>query len=365
MREVRGRVRETREAREARALRVGEAWQAGPVPPRSRRPAAPPGTSWDAAELAPVVLVRGAEGLLADRAVARLLHSAREEDPEVEVTRIEAAAYDSGRLEMLASPSLFGEMRCIVADGVEACTDAFHDDVLAYLRSPAHDVRVILRHNGGQRAKKVLDAVPGAGFPVVVCEPLKYDTDKASFVSAEFARAHRRIEPGAVQALVRAVGSDLRELGAACSQLVADTTGTVTEAVVERYHGGRVEATGFKVADAAVAGHAGEALTLLRHAVGTGADPVPLVAALAVKLRTMAKVDATRGRSGYSVGELGMAPWQVDQARRALAGWSPEGLAAAITAVAAADAEVKGEGRDPVFAVERAVLRVVASRGGR
>ncbi len=348
-------------------MSVGGPWQAGPVPPsKTRRPSpAPAGIAWDAAALAPVVLVRGAEGLLADRAVARLLDLAREVDEHVEVTRLEAAAYETGQLEMIASPSLFGEKRCIVIGGVEACTDALIDDVDAYLRHAPDDVWVVLRHNGGQRGKRLLDAVARAGFPVVACEPIKRDADKAAFVSAEFARARRRVEPAATQALVQALGSDLRELGAACSQLIADTTGTVTAEVVGRYYGGRVEASGFRVADAALAGNAGEAIALLRHAVATGADPVPLVAALAVKLRTMAKVDATRGRSGHTVAELGMAPWQVDQARRALAGWSPEGLAAAITAVAAADAEVKGLGRDPVYAVERAVLRVAASRGGR
>ncbi|HEY5553336.1 MAG TPA: DNA polymerase III subunit delta, partial [Cellulomonas sp.] len=36
-------------------------------------------------------------------------------------------------------------------------------------------------------------------------------------------------------------------------------------------------------------------------------------------------------------------------------------LAAAITAVAQADAEVKGASRDPEFAVERAVLRVASA----
>ncbi|MGM0384971.1 MAG: DNA polymerase III subunit delta, partial [Actinomycetota bacterium] len=40
----------------------------------------------------------------------------------------------------------------------------------------------------------------------------------------------------------------------------------------------------------------------------------------------------------------------------------PESIAEAITAIAAADAEVKGLGRDPEFAVERAILRVVAAR---
>ncbi|WP_341358156.1 DNA polymerase III subunit delta [Georgenia sp. M64] len=328
------------------------------MPPTRRKPAV---LTWDQVALARVVLVRGTEGLLADRAVDRLLELAKEADPEVEVTTVDAAAYERGQLEMLASPSLFGEPRCVVVEGLESMSDPFLDDALAYLQAVPDDVWLVLRHRGGTRGKKLLDAVAAAGHPVVACDPVKRDADKADLVRTDFRRARRRIEPDAVQALVEAVGTDLRELGAATAQLVADTTGTVTTDVVLRYYGGRVEATGFRVADAAVAGRAGEAVALLRHAVATGTGPVPVVAALAMKLRTLAKVAATRGRTGVSVGDLGLAPWQVDRARRELDGWTPEGLAAAITAVAAADAEVKGLGRDPVFAVERAVLRIAAA----
>ena len=341
---------------------VARSWQAGAVPPKTRRPATA-GLSWQDAPLAPIVLVRGAEGVLSDRAVAHIVAQARAGDAGTEVSRLDAAGYETGQLQMLASPSLFGEARCLVFNAVESCTDALIDDVIAYLASPADDVWLVLQHGGGVRGKRLLDAVTKAGHPVVACEPIKRDADKAAFVQAEFKRAGRTVDIEAVQALVQAVGSDLRELAAACDQLIADTTGQITGEVVERYHGGRVEATGFKVADAAIAGNAARAISLLRHAVETGANPVVLVAALAVKLRTMAKVEAMSGRGG--AGGLGLAPWQVDQARRDLAGWGPEGLARAITAVAAADAEVKGLSRDAVFAVERAVLRIVAARGRR
>src|SRR3712207_9388364 len=104
-------------------------------------------------------------------------------------------------------------------------------------------------------------------------------------------------------------------------------------------------ATGFRVADAPIAGETGQAVALLRHALATGGDPVPLVAALAAKLRVLAKVAATRGRGSAATRDLGLAPWQLDRARKDLAHWTPEALAAAITAVAQADAEVKGAGR--------------------
>lgn len=339
------------------------------MPPSRRKPAGSGLSPLDleAIPLAPVVLVKGSEGYFVDAVTDHLLALARARDPEVEVTRFEAAGYQPHQLDVITSPSLFGELRHIVVDGVDATSDAFVTDALAYLatldREPG-EVTMVLRHTRGVRGKKLLDAIAAAGFPVVACEPLKRDSEKVDFVSARFRAAGRRASADAVRALVEALGSDLRELASGVQQLVEDTTGAITPDVVQRYYGGRVEATGFRVADTAIAGDGAEAVTLLRHALATGSDPVPLVAALAIKLRTLAKVAAMRGR-GVTAGELGLAPWQVDRARRELSGWTPEGLAAAITAVADADAEVKGESREPQFAVERAALRVAASRDGR
>jgi len=315
-------------------------------------------TTWDRVELGPLVLVTGPEDLLAERAVDRLVGLARAQDPQVEVTHVDAAAYQAGRLRVVASPSLFGEARLVVLENLQAATEEAMADVLDHLDDPAPEVVLVIRHSGGTRGRKLLDAIRAAGARVVACEPVKRDADKTTFATDELRRAGRRVQPAALRALVEACGSDLRELAAACQQLVADTTGTVTVEVVTRYYGGRVEATGFRVADAAAAGRAGEAVALLRHALATGSDPVPLVAALAIKLRTLAKVGAARGQGLDPVRDLGLASWQVDRARRELRAWTPESLAAAICAVAQADAEVKGGSRDPVFAVERAVLRI-------
>lgn len=316
---------------------------------------------WDEVTPAMVVLITGAEELLAERAAERLVALARERDPQVEVTRIDATAYGAGELRLATSPSLFAEDRVVIVEGVEKATDELILEATAYVAAPEQDVMLVLRHGGGQRGKRLLEAVRAAGHPVASCEPIKRDADKATFVTQEMRRAGRRMEPRAVRSLVDAVGSDLRELAAACSQLVADTTGVVSVEVVERYYGGRIEATGFRVADAAVEGSAGEAVALLRHAFATGVDPVPLVAMLAMRLRTLAKVSTVRGRGAEAERELSMAPWQLDRARKDLARWTPEALAQAITAVAQADTEVKGASRDPKFAVERAVLRIAGS----
>jgi DNA polymerase-3 subunit delta len=325
------------------------------VPPDQLRPA-------------PVVLVVGGEDLLAERAVSAVVGAARAEDSELVVERLEAAGYESGRLQLLASPSLFGGGMVIVVAGVEAANDAFVTDAAAYVRAPATDVCVVLRHSGGPRARPLLEAARAAGAPEAACQPITKDEEKVDFVTAEFRRLGGKASPQAIRALVDAVGNDLRELASACSQLAEDVDGTgggrIEADDVELRFGGRVEVTGFRVADAAVAGQAEQALALLRHALATGADPVPLVAALAAKVRALAKVSAAgRGRSADLAQELGMAPWQVDRARRELSGWRESGLAVAVLALAEADAAVKGGGRDPVYAVERAVLTIAAARG--
>ncbi|WP_138413599.1 DNA polymerase III subunit delta [Sinomonas gamaensis] len=314
---------------------------------------------------APVVLISGPEDYLATRALDSIRRQARAADPGLEVTRLDAQSYTSGELLLVASPSLFGERKLIEVHGLESMNEDFLADALAYLATPEPDIVLVLRHAGGTRGKKLLDAVKASGAPVVDCQPLKKDSDKAAFVAAEFKGSGRRIDRDAIDALVAAVGSSLAELGAACSQLQLDATSTVDAATVEKYFGGRVEATAFKVADAALAGKSALALSSFRHALETGVDPVPIVAAIASKLRTLAKVAGEQGSAQGIARTLGMQPWLVEQAQRDIRGWTPASLAAAIRAVAEADAEVKGLARDPGYAVERALTVVSASARAR
>ena len=319
---------------------------------------------WDRVRPAPVVLVSGTESYLAERSIRLLREMLRAEDPSLEVTDIDAAAYAPGQLITVASPSLFGEPRLIRVSGVEKCTDAFIAEAMQYLDSPAEGAYLVLRHAGGVRGKKLLDALrSGLGHGIeIVCAELKKDADKADFVAAEFAAVGRRVTGGAVRSLVGAFSGDLAELAAACAQLIADTSDEVTEGTVERYYAGRVEVSAFRVADAAIAGRQAEALVLLRHALYSGADPVPIVAAFASKLRTMAKIAGVRGGSGQLAQRFGLAPWQVDRAQRDLHGWSGEGLGRCISTLAETDAAIKGAERDPVFALER-MVGVIARRG--
>ena len=201
---------------------------------------------------------------------------------------------------------------------------------------------------------------------MIECPKLTRFAERLDFIRAEFRRAGRRADDGAARALLDAVGSDLRELAAACSQLAADTDGTIDETVVARYYRGRAEATGFTVADRAVEGHLAQALEQLRWALATGVSPVLICSALAQGVRLLGRVgSAPRGASSAALAaEVGAPPWKIDRVRQQLRGWHPNGIARALHAVAEADAQVKGEAASAAYALERAVRRIVASRAG-
>lgn len=326
-----------------------------------------PKIAYSEARPASVVLISGPEQFLADRAERSIRAMLRSNETALEIHDVDAASYGKGELFTLASPSLFAEPRLIRVDAVEKASDAFLEDAKHYLSQPAEGTTLILRHAGGQRGKALLDAVRGdAGTSIgaleVVCAEIKKDSDRLGFAQAEFRRLEAQIAPTALRALVAAYQGGLGELAGAIEQLVSDVGNRLTEADVERSTEGRVEAGAFKVADAATAGRAAEALVLLRQSLSTGTDKIPMLAALNMKVRAMARVYGARGSSGELASEFGMAPWQVERAQRETRGWTEADLARAIDLAAETELALKGGSKDPEYALERYVL-FIARRG--
>jgi len=317
---------------------------------------------WHGMREAPIVLVTGSEPYLADRVFRELRDRVRIAQPELEVTDLDAANYSVGSLLDVASPSLFNEARMIRIANGESGGDEFVADIQAYLEVIADDVIVIVRHGGGNRGKKLLDTLRAHPTTLEVeCAEMKKDADRAQFAAAEFNRLGAKADRAAVGALVEAFAGDLAELAAACDQIASDALGKpITKEFVDTYYQGREEVTSFAVADMAIDGNRAEALRLLRHAIQSGVDPVPLIAAFAAKLRQLAKVGGYTGSPSNAAKELGMPPWMIDKTRSALRKWTGPTLGKAILAVAEADSMVKGAGRDPEFAVERMVDRVAS-----
>jgi DNA polymerase III subunit delta len=310
-------------------------------------------------------LVSGDEELLVARGVSGVVAAARDAGPEADVRELDAGELLPGELAELLSPSLFGGMRVLVLrDGQDAKKDLV-SALLGYASAPDPEVCLVVTHAGGAKGKALADGLRQAGALVVQAGKLTRHRERIDFVRDEFRRLGGRCPEDAAEALLAAVGNDLRELAAACAQLMADTGGQVSSQTIARYYRGRAEVSGFTVADAAMVGDVPAALEALRWALHVGVDPVPIADALADGVRTVARVAAVgRGNPYQLASALGLPAWKIERAQRQARGWTPEGLVDAARAAAECNAAVKGGSDDRGYALERAVFSVSAARRG-
>ena len=349
--------------------------------PAARRLARPVGAGWHdgpmtaakstaraggAAALPSLVLITGDEMLLVDRAISRACAAARRVDPGVERRDADAAGLGAGEFWDLVAPSLFAEPRVVAVRGAQESAKDLASALAGYCTDPVEGVTLLVHHSGGARNKAIGDTMTKAGATVVVCNKITRAAERIDFVRSEIRKGGGTTTPDAVAALVDAVGSDLRELASAASQLVADTGGMIDENAVHRYHRGRAEVSGFTVADSVMAGDLSAALESLRWAMVVGVAPVLVADALADGVRTIAKVSGARGSNSYALAsQLGMPAWKIDKAKAAGRGWNSDGLVVGMAVVARLNADVKGAAVDPEYALEKAVLDLVAARQRR
>lgn len=314
--------------------------------------------------LVPLTLVVGDEELLISRAVSAVLRAAREADSDVDIRDVTAAELERGDLDDMLSPSLFGERRVLVVRAAQDLAKDVAAELQACVAPPPDDAHVVVVHAGGAKGKALLTALTALKPRKVEAPKITKFGERRDFVRRELRGDGRHVDEEAVAALLEAVGNDLRALASAVGQLLADTAGPITAETVARYHRGRAESSGFTVADRTVDGDLAGALELARWGQSAGLAPVLVTSALASTLRSIALVaSAVRTPAHQIGGQLGMPQWKVEKTQRQARGWRPEGLSAALTAVALADADVKGGAADQDYAVERLLLRVVEARG--
>ena len=308
-------------------------------------------------------LVLGEEELLVERAVEEILAQARTGDPAAELRRLRAGETTPADLFESLSPSLFAEGRIVVLLAAHEAGKDLGAAVLDAAGDLTDGMVLVVQHSGGARNKTLVDGLRKAKPAVTTCERITRYEERAEFVRGEARRAGGRIAQAAVGVLIEAVGSDLRELAAATSQLVADTGGTVDESAVRRYYRGRAESSGFAVADKVVLGDRSGALEALRWAQLLGVPSVLIADALADAVRTLARVGAAgRGDPNRIAGSLAMPPWKIRKAQQQVRHWSPAAIATAFAVAAEVNADVKGAAADVDYALERAVLRICAAR---
>ncbi|OBB71641.1 DNA polymerase III subunit delta [Mycobacterium sp. 852014-52144_SCH5372336] len=305
-------------------------------------------------------LVLGDEELLVERAVAAVLRDVRKQAGvhDIPIDRLRAGEVSTSELAELLSPSLFAEERVVV---LESAAEA-GKDAAALIAESAADLppgtMLVVVHSGGGRAKGLADQLKKLGARVHPCARITKAADRADFVRREFRALKVKVGEDTVTAVLDAIGSDIRELAAACSQLVTDTGGALDAEAVRRYHSGKAEVKGFDVADKAVVGDVAGAAEALRWAMMRGEPHVVLADALAEAVHTIARVRPLSGDPYRLASELGMPPWRVQKAQKQARRWSHTTVAEAMRLVAALNADVKGAAADADYALEATVRRV-------
>ena len=326
-----------------------------------------------------ITLAIGGEPLLIDRAVRAVSTAVRAADPGAQRTVIQAGD-DSAAHELreAAAPNLFGDGGIVVVTGIDAGDEHLATAVREVIADLPDGVHLVLTHPGGVKGKALLDAVKAAGADVVECQVVKRGRPTLDFLTREFASHRRRVTPEAVAALYDAVGQELGLLSAAVSQLAADVeSDPIGLDDVHEYFAGVADVSGFAVADAMWERRYVDALRTLRQSiVTTDASRVgpATVASLANGLRALVRVGGMPpGASEADVArEAGVPPFKVKALRRQWSRWSGDQrrLAAAVVALADADAAVKGGVRegsslDPEQKLLALEVLVAATSGAR
>ena len=316
-----------------------------------------------------MTIVIAKDDYLASQSIGECRTVALRSHPDAELVDIDAASDDRYAFEEAGGPSLFSSASIVTVANLAYAGEGWLDAMVEFWGRGrgAGDSRdaesvVIARHDGGAKGRGVVNALVKAGAVKVAVPDLTKPEAQLNFVLRCFERRGKRVTPEAAQQLVAVLGDSIGELAAMCGQLCddfpCDPLGVET---VSEYLTANPRVTGFAVADKAMSGNAGVAVSAVRDAVAQGVQPLALIGALAMTLRTMAKVSAIREGTLFAA-EAGLRPWAVNKATRQLRGWTSEGMCRCVCLLAQADEAAKSGAGDPMYALERSVI-AIAARG--
>ena len=194
------------------------------------------------------------QGGVPQRAHRRAVRAAvRGHDAEAELSETAAGDLTLATLGELAAPSLFSSIRCVVVRSLEDLPEARSTACSSTPPPRPRTSRWCWCTAAASEARGADQAAQAAGGDRAEVGGAQGLGDAPASSTPRSARYGGRIDKEAAQALVSAVGTDLRALAAAADQLTHDADGKpITEEVVKRYFGGKAEGKSFVIADAAL-----------------------------------------------------------------------------------------------------------------
>ena len=306
---------------------------------------------------APVYLLTG-ETFLAEEAVDRIRAEAGT-DPLSEASFV-GDVPAAELLGALDTPSLLGGRRLVVVRDAQDLSKDAVESLTRYVEAPSPSAVLVLVSSG--RTK--LDAAVRAAGAVIALEAPK-GRRLVGWIR-ERGREHKlRVDDRAGWALLDSVGTELRDLDGALSQLstALGTGATVGPAEVRKAFPRLADERVFAFQDAVGERRLAVAMTALRRLLEQGDEPLMVFGALSSQIRRMLRARRFADLDAKAVADaMGLPGWRAERLQRQCRSYREEELAEAMTVLAATDVEMKGGDLPPEAALERAVVQIVTGQ---
>jgi DNA polymerase III subunit delta len=294
---------------------------------------------------------------LVEEALARL-RTEKGVDALAETT-LDPTASGAELLAAVGTASLLGGRRLVIVTDAQDLKKEQVEALERYLASPSPDTTLVLTASG--RTK--LDAKVKRAGTVLSLDPPK-GRALVTWLKRRAAERKIKLDDRGGWALVDAVGTDLRSLDNSLAQLVSahGEGASVGAKEVRRSFPRLAEERTFALTDAVGERRLPAAMTSLRRLLEQGDEPLALFGVLNGHLRRLLRARQVAGDGARAVGEtLGMPEWRAERMLKQALSYREEELVAAMSVMAEADIDMKGEFPSPEAALERAVIRIITA----
>ena len=271
---------------------------------------------------------------------------------DVDAAEVDASTWQSGALQALATPSLFGEQRALLVSDARSLPKEAIDELSTYLASPDPDAILVITWTTADRGR------PPAALQKLV-EPVgearkveltRKDLEPWLVARAKAAGVELAI-PGA-RALVEALGQEPGQLVSAIEQLASVFPGTrVGPQEVARQFRGLGEQKTWDLCDRAFAKDLPGAIRSLRAIEEGGDEAIMVLGGIAARVRDLLKVRSLPDRlpPGEVAKQAGLRfDWQARRYQQQARNYSMEELVSLHDRIAEADRALKSGAPDNV-----------------
>ncbi|HJT36968.1 MAG TPA: DNA polymerase III subunit delta [Actinomycetota bacterium] len=240
-------------------------------------------------------------------------------------------------LYALDTPSLFGGGRFVIVRGAAADLEDAADHLAAWAESPPDGIAAVLVVDRSAKLRKEL----GARADVIEVEsPKPWET--ADWLVKFLKGRGRVMKKEAAEALIEAVGTELRDIASAAEQLTMATSGTIGVDTVNKLFRG-LESALYTFLDVLLQRDRAAALRHLGALLRAGEHPLVIMNALSKQFRAIAAArDAGKTPAAVLAKDLGVTPGYVNRAYKRGRNFDAVEIRRAFRLLADADLALKG-----------------------